>query len=250
DLMGYLDGGGKLWVVGLDFLFDRYGSAPVNFGPGDFAYDYLGLESYDVQSQADDGGVGAPAVVPDENSPAAGLNTLTWEFETLWWVDGVTPNLGVDPVYRMAGEDYPLADEICGTYRIGQGYIILAYYFDMSVTETADMRLENVIAAMAFLENISLSNGETQRPLYNAVVYPNPNGGSFSLELVLPQTATISARLTDAQGREIKHIVPRQQFLAGKTVFQIESGLDVSPGLYFVQIRSDHHSEAVPILIE
>lgn len=250
DLMGYLDGGGKLWVVGLDFLFDRYGAAPVTFGPGDFAYDYLGLESHDVQSFANDGEIGAPSVVPDPNSPAAGLDTLTWEFETLWWVDGVSPRLGVDPVYRMGGEDYPLAGEICGTYRIGDGYIILAYYFDMSVTETADMRLENVIAAMAFLENISLSNGETQKLIYNAAVYPNPNRGSFSLELDLPQTAAISARLTDAQGREIKNIVPRQQFIAGKTVFQIESGLDVSPGLYFVQILSDQHSEAVPVVID
>ncbi|MCA1762281.1 MAG: T9SS type A sorting domain-containing protein [Cryomorphaceae bacterium] len=250
DLMGYLDGGGKLWVVGLDFLFDRYGSAPVTFGPGDFAYDYLGLESHDAQAQADDGGIGAPSVVPDENSPVPDLDTLTWEFETLWWVDGVTPREDVAPVFRMAGEDYPLNDAICGTYRVGQGYITLAYYFDMSVTETDDMRLENVIATMAFLEGISLSNSDTESPAFDVQIYPNPNRGSFNLELDLPQTTSLAARLTDAQGRQIKHLFSRQQVTGGKSVFQFDSGLQLSPGLYFVQIISDRHAKGFPVVIE
>ena len=250
QIMAYLNNGGKLWVVGLDFLFDRYGSAPVTFSSGDFAYDYLGLESYDVQSQSDDGGLGVPSLTPDESSPVADLNTLSWEFETLWWVDGVTLREGVAPVYRMSGEDYPLADEICGSYRIGQGYIVLSYFFDMSVTETEDMRLENVEAAMSFLENINLSNDDLQRYLFDPKVYPNPNNGAFTLELNLPETTSISARLIDSQGREITNILSERQFLSGKNTIQVKGGVKLKGGVYFVQLISDHHTEAFPVIIE
>jgi hypothetical protein len=49
-LKAYLNQGGKLWIGGLDFLFDKYGAAPKTFSEGEFAYEYLGLNSYDVQT--------------------------------------------------------------------------------------------------------------------------------------------------------------------------------------------------------
>jgi hypothetical protein len=41
DLMAYLETGGYLWVMGNDFLYDRY-DTPHTFSEGDFLYDYLG----------------------------------------------------------------------------------------------------------------------------------------------------------------------------------------------------------------
>jgi len=250
EIVSFLESGGKLWVVGLDFLFDRYGASPVIFEPGDFAFNYLGIESYNVQSQSDDGGLGVPSVAPDENSPIPNLNSLNWEFETLWWVDGVTPREGVAPVYRMSGEDYPLADEICGTYRIGQGYVVLAYYFDISVTETADMRLENVEAALAFLENINLSVEDEFNFAENLKIYPNPNRGNFTLEFNLSENKPISGSLIDATGREILALFPERQFAAGKNILELESSKSVNPGVYFIQLISDRHTEAFPVIIE
>ncbi len=59
DLINYLNiSGKKLWVIGRDWLYDRYGTAADTFSTGDFCYDYLGISSYDVQSYRDDGNVG------------------------------------------------------------------------------------------------------------------------------------------------------------------------------------------------
>ncbi len=77
-IIDYLDGGGKLWVIGLDLLYDRYGGGPVEFVEGDFCRDYLGLASYDVQSWVDDGDVGLPQLdlAPDQDLTDEG--PLTW----------------------------------------------------------------------------------------------------------------------------------------------------------------------------
>ncbi|MCC6460892.1 MAG: hypothetical protein IT260_10510, partial [Saprospiraceae bacterium] len=53
-LAAYLDGGGYFWLIGNDFLYDRYGATPYNFEETDFAYQYLGIASYDLQSYGDD----------------------------------------------------------------------------------------------------------------------------------------------------------------------------------------------------
>jgi hypothetical protein len=34
-------------IIGKDFLYDRYGTAPDTFAVGDFVYDKLGISSYD-----------------------------------------------------------------------------------------------------------------------------------------------------------------------------------------------------------
>ena len=78
DLIDYLDGGGNLWVVGLDWLFDRYGAAPDTFQAGEFVFDRLGIASYDAQSYTDDGNQGVTMLtrVPGQN--IAQLDTILW----------------------------------------------------------------------------------------------------------------------------------------------------------------------------
>ncbi|MDN5330581.1 MAG: hypothetical protein PWP35_2368 [Bacteroidales bacterium] len=54
-IINYLNNGGKLVVIGNDFLYDRF-ATPSTFAPGDFVYDFLGTLVYYAQSYGDDGG--------------------------------------------------------------------------------------------------------------------------------------------------------------------------------------------------
>lgn len=108
-LRAYWQAGGKLWVIGQDLLYALYGSAPHQFETGDLAFDVLGIQSYDVQSNADDGGEGAPQM--DLTSAYQGVlpQQLTWIFPTLFWADGCSPREEADAVYVMGPETYVLA---------------------------------------------------------------------------------------------------------------------------------------------
>jgi len=79
-LIDYLDiDGSRLWIVGRDFLYDRYGTAPDNFSAGDFCYDYLGIASYDAQSWADDGNTGLEQLDHAGGAPAIfSVDPISW----------------------------------------------------------------------------------------------------------------------------------------------------------------------------
>ncbi len=97
DVAAYLDGGGDLWLIGLDVLYDRYGGGggpEDDFVAGDFCYDYLGLDSYDVQAWIDDGNEGVSQL------DLVGGQTITDVDPIFWGVGGVRqgePTIAVDP---------------------------------------------------------------------------------------------------------------------------------------------------------
>jgi hypothetical protein len=83
NVISYLDNGGDLWVMGLDVLYDRYGGAPVTFAQGDFCHDYLGMDSYDVQSYLDDGHEGLLQI---DAVPGNGITDVEHQY---WGIGGV-----------------------------------------------------------------------------------------------------------------------------------------------------------------
>ncbi len=81
ELISYLNSAGsKLWVLGEDVLYDRYGGAPDAFSAGDFPYDYLGIASYDVQAYADDEkqGVSELDLVTDNGLTVSTVDPIGW----------------------------------------------------------------------------------------------------------------------------------------------------------------------------
>lgn len=185
-IQAYLDEGGMLWVVGLDFLYDRYGSAPIAFDEGDFVYDYLGVESYNVQSYGDDGSLGVPQVDPDPNSPIEGLNTLTWLFSTLWWADGVTPISEASKVYIMGDSEYVFADEVTAVLHETEDFKCLSYFFDLAVVADQNMMGQSVLPVLQYFN--SLVTGTEEKEQNDVSIYPNPSSdvlrvsGNITLE--------------------------------------------------------------------
>ncbi len=87
DLKSFMEmQGKKLWVIGRDWIYDRYGAAPDTFHTGDFMYDFLGIASYDCQSWANDGktGVAELDLVKDNGLEISSIEQISWGRAGIW----------------------------------------------------------------------------------------------------------------------------------------------------------------------
>lgn len=250
ELKSYLDGGGRLWLVGLDFLFDRYGVANnTAFRAGDFVYDYLGISSYDVQSFGNDGGVGVPRVVPDSLSPIAGLDTVRWVFDALNWVDGVTPRPEASAVYLMDGDNYVFSDRICATYFEKGNADILTYFFDVALATDFDAVKAAIKPVLLHFGEVLAGSTAPASPVQEMVVFPNPASGELSIKLELERAARVQAQLLDVHGRMVATLVPTQMIAGGPTVLRCNGIRGLPAGQYFVQLSVDGATTARVVVL-
>lgn len=227
DLKAYLETGGNLWLVGLDFLFDRYDAPPSTFSEGDFVYDFLGLMSYDNQSYGDDGQIGVPLVTPLPDAPIAGLQDVTWSLETLWWVDGITPAPGISAIYKMDGEDYPLSGQTCAVLNQGDEFTALTYLFDLAIATPADLS-GNTLSILEYFENLVLSTSELENNAAS-LIYPNPVRTYFRIRTA-PSEKVEFVSILNTNGR----VVARYE--GGYDKYP---AYDLGPGVYTVKIFTE-----------
>ncbi len=157
----YLNSGGRLWINGLDLLYDRFGGAPDAFVSGDFAYDYMGLSSYDAQSRADDGGGGAPLISRLEGSSVSAVDTVTWRFSTAWYIDAVTSNYRSFNDYVMGPADYALAGQTNVCHHIGDDFVVLNSFFNFNHLPNDSIRDVFTNGVIEWFGNIADGNAPT-----------------------------------------------------------------------------------------
>ena len=75
---------------------------------------------------------------------------------------------------------------------------------------------------------------------YNLRIYPNPNAGSFTIELPEPANASMSFRITDLTGR----LVLEKQADAGSEQQYIQANM-LANGLYFLQVIAEGRVVAI-----
>ncbi len=68
----------KMWIIGSDILYDRYGGAPDVFQAGDMVYDYFGIASYDVQTHLDDGNTGVAWLTLAGGATVTDVTPIGW----------------------------------------------------------------------------------------------------------------------------------------------------------------------------
>ncbi|MCK5519939.1 MAG: hypothetical protein KAI81_02400, partial [Candidatus Marinimicrobia bacterium] len=141
EIKSYLDNGGKFWAYGIDILYDRYGSAPDYFSPGDFIYDYFGTASYKMQSKANDGGVGLPMVVPTMHTSVTEIDTINWSYETLSYADGcdLAPHAYADLVCN--GDGYIFNGLPNSYHTTGDNFITMSTWFNPYYMRDDAMRI-------------------------------------------------------------------------------------------------------------
>lgn len=251
-LKTYLKQGGNLWLVGNDFLYDRYGVPPASFQTGDFVYDYLGLSSYAVQSYGSDGNVGLPKAVPDTAQPITGLGELTWQFATLWWADGVTLRDSAVAIYRMGGPTYTLANSITAAWYDNDTSKVLSFFFDLSLAGDFRQIRSTTSAVVSFFVSQLDSTSAISDPVFagsDLRIYPNPVQDRLRYQFELSEGLSCSAEITDLQGRSLVQLFRDQPLPAGLHSFESDGFSRLTAGTYLLRISSEGQCMSKPVLV-
>ncbi|MDX2245822.1 MAG: T9SS type A sorting domain-containing protein [Bacteroidia bacterium] len=247
-LKAYLEGGGKLWVSGNDFLYNRYGAAPDTFVAGSFPYDYLGIKQYDFQSYGDDGNLGVPAAYPDTAQPITGLDTLTWQFSTLWWADGVSIRPEAVPIYRMGDASYIFADSITGVWYDADSFQTLSFFFDMALVANFTQLKNTTKSVVELFESLTTAIDKNQFAATNVSIYPNPTSGAFNLTFTLDKNTTVSGSLWNIQGQKVASLFSARQFTAGTHQLKWNDFQELPVGTYILRMETDGATIARPLV--
>ncbi len=232
-LTTYASSGKPVWIIGIDILYQLYNDS-AHFAPGNFAYDYMGLESYNGQSYVDDGGLGLPQA--DRVSTASTLfpDSLLWEFSTLWYADEVTPRPGVKSIYEMGPSSYVLSGATCMVHNHQLGLNVMSTFFDPALVDSFNHRV-------AFLQNgitylLGSTTGVKNEPNATTTfsVYPNPTNKKCQIAVHTECAMTISYDVTDITGK--KMLEQTRNLNNGNTTIDLPTE-GWSAATYFVTVR-------------
>jgi hypothetical protein len=240
EIAAYLAGGGNLWLMGNDFMFDRYGAPMDDFAEGDFAYDFLGIAQYTAQAFGDDGGLGVPAMAPSDGQPMTGLEDITWQFSTLWWADVLTGRDEAVSIYDMSGAGYVFDGQTAGLWYDNGTSICLTFGFDLSLAGNQSMIDNTVDAVLTFWEAALLSN-QTEVPaaLTDVNVFPNPTTTRASLSLKVVETADVQIDVLNAVGQHVATVAPLARLLPDTYTFDWTPASQLPSGNYHFRVSVD-----------
>ncbi len=229
ELMFYLVEGGSLWVMGNDFLFDRYASA-YDFNEGDFVYDFLGVDNYFGQSYVDDGGLGVPQLDLVPGQTISTLDPILWSFSTLWYADACVPAANAQSIYDMGPDSYLLNDYSSAVFYNTPTYNALSFFFDpalMDSDENREVLFTDILNY--FLITIGTADQEIPAPFS---VYPNPvvRGEIVTIHINKNEFIGESISIYDASGR----LVSTREISNGETTKISWPANELLPGVYFL----------------
>lgn len=155
-LRGFLTDGGRAWLIGADILYAGSYSTPVSFADNSFAYEYMGLASYNVQSYGDDGSTGVSQVNYTNTTSFSFPDSLLWSLGTLWWVDGVTSRANGLSIYQMGPSTYALAGETCMTHFYDLTTNVMSTFFDPALISEEESRIDFINTTLDYFWQFDL----------------------------------------------------------------------------------------------
>lgn len=234
-LKRYLDNPkANLWLVGNDFMFDQYGVAPVTFAEGSFPYDYLGITSYAAQSNANDGGLGVPFLVPASENPVEDLTKINWTFSTLFWADVFELREEALPIYVFGGENYPLKDGITGYYfPRNNGSNVVTFGFDLALCSNHDTIVHTTDKVINWFQKVRAGNSQT---IKNSLFQVFPALIREEVRITIPEGAEgeIKVRFLTSSGQVI---CQSDEQLQNKQDITIPIPQHIPQGIIFCEIR-------------
>ncbi len=172
----YVDGGGMLWVQGLDFMRDRYPGGDTTFVSGSFPYDYLGIKEYYGDSKIDDGtySTGVPELDVVSGNGIFTLSPITWVYSTMWYADAWVPTDSAKAVYQMGPKDYDLSAYYTVIYNEKGTGKVLSCGFEtarMDTLDTPDMTMTFMKQGLDYFSQFAAT-----QVLVDSVKIETPNG--------------------------------------------------------------------------
>ena len=233
-LKDYVDNGGYVWLQGLDFLYDIYGSAPDSFVEGQFIYDYMGIEEYHAQTYADDGNLGVPQldVVPDNG--VCTFTPIEWAYSTMWYVDAIALASGTNGLYTMGPADYEFSDYYAGFYKVTAPGKIITFTFE---TAKIDSRSNAEELFFQVIENVDNMVGihDLTNAVNNIEVYPNPAANLVHFSIQTEGENNLNLQIFNINGQQIIN-----QNLKLNSVGETEIDMtSFESGVYFYRVFGD-----------
>ena len=207
QLSAFMENGGLLWVMGNDFLYDRYGAPPYDFEASEFPYHYLGIQKYVAQSYGDDGGLGVETMNFTENTQISEVPlSLQWIYPTLWWADGCIPVEETSQAfYEMGPESYVLAGLKTALVRYNGEppfLVSVSLFFDPALMDTHENRVVLFSGIGNFFSKF-ITYGNPEANECSAIrVFPNPCNENLHIQHTsgaFPKQSTLHIR--DAMGQ-------------------------------------------------
>ena len=230
DVVAYANTGKPLWIIGLDILYQKYAEG-TTFSSGEFPKDIMGLTSYDVQSYIDDGSTGCPQV--DRISTASSLfpDSLKWEYSTLWYVDGCTPDATTLSLYEMGPASYTLNGRKCMFHNKQAGISVMSTFFDPALIDSFTTKSNFLQNGITYLlgGSTAVKNVASRNP---GRLYPNPDTSTVTLNLGSENEGDLTVEVYNAIGSRV--LVQQSKLAVGENFVTIGVNA-LNNGLYLVK---------------
>ncbi len=244
---------GAIWIDGIDFLkalvIHTDGSSadndtmqsvlPVTFHAGDFVYDVLGIAewNWDSKSMGDNG---VPEADKTDENTITTLNTITWQWSTLWRADGWTPAGGTISLYNMGPSTYQGAGYSMFIKNENNGvkmYVSSLRLGKLGNGSSFDQAMVNSLVADVVADAVG-GNSSVETKQVQLRVYPNPASDYVYVNGVDNGDLTIS----DMSGKVL--ISSR---IAENTAIDIST---LSAGVYMLKVKSAEGDYSVKLLVK
>ena len=233
-LINFVNNGGHVWLQGLDFLYDIVGSAPDVFSPGQFIYDYMGIEEYHAQSYADDGGLGLPEMDAVQNNGICTLTPVQWVYSTLWYADALQPAPGVHTIYSMGPSGYVFSDYFTGIDTWVNTGSVMTFTVETARIDTRANTEELFREVIEFyrtttgVDELTGNNNDFE-------IYPNPAADYLIIKPLINKISKAYFELYNLQGVKVM----QQQVSFTGNEFKINTA-SLTRGLYLYKITSEN----------
>ena len=228
-LKSFLSDGGSAWIIGADILYDGGYVTPATIGNTDFAYEYMGLETYNVQSYGDDGGNGLPQVDFSNQTSTSFPDSLIWTFSTFWWADGVTPRPGATTIYKMGPSSYTLSGEVTMSHYYDFVTNVIGTYFDPALIDTPQNRINFINATLNYFTGFDLSANTLNEKDKYIKIYNNPGDKNLTVESLFNENKTFEIISIGGAMVHTGQIKPQINTL---------SLAQLSGGIYFLKVEN------------
>ncbi len=242
-LTQFVDSGNVVWIDGLDFIYDIYGSAPDDFNAGDFCYDVLGIDNYVAQSHGDDTLStfnGLEVALKASTNTITSVDSIKWKYSSVWWADAFDVTSSSTVLYEMGPSNYDFAGKtsmlynqniITSSLRIGA--LGDGSNYDQSIIDALVKDIVDAAVAGTFVKTGIGINEVSINTTFKA--YPNPASSLITFEMPIAKSASLV--IYDITGK----VIFNQNINATSGIYNLDLS-SFNSGMYIYNIISGNSS--------